>query len=142
MSRYSGCNDNRRFGCPREAAPERGLYRSRNGRLLGVCRGLAEYFDLPVFWVRTFTVLLVLFTGLWPGLALYFVAALLMRLEPVVPVSSESEREFYNAYASSRAGALARIRDKFERLERRIRRMEDVVTSKDYSWERRFNENR
>ena len=66
----------------------RGLYRSRNGRFLGVCKGLADYFDLPLFWVRTFTVLLILFTGLWPGLALYFIAALVMRLEPVIAPSS------------------------------------------------------
>ncbi|MCJ7776670.1 MAG: PspC domain-containing protein, partial [Desulfobulbaceae bacterium] len=30
-----------------------GLYRSRNGIILGVCRGVAEYFDFSVFWART-----------------------------------------------------------------------------------------
>ncbi|HQE75776.1 MAG TPA: PspC domain-containing protein, partial [Candidatus Hydrogenedentes bacterium] len=29
-----------------------GLYRSRHGFLFGVCRGLAEYFDLSLFWLR------------------------------------------------------------------------------------------
>lgn len=141
MTRYTNCfGDQTR--CAQDKLASRGLYRSRNGRLLGVCRGLSEYFDFPVFWVRTLTVLLVLFTGLWPGVALYFIAALLMKLEPVVPVGNESEREFYDAYASSRSGALSRIREKFERLDRRLRRMEDVVTSKDYSWEKRFNEGR
>jgi len=110
--------------------------------LLGVCRGLARYFDFPVFWMRTLTVLVVLFTGLWPGVALYFAAGLFMKLEPVVEPSSSSEREFYNTWASSRSGGLGRIREKFERLERRLRRMEDVVTSKDYSWEKRMNQDR
>ena len=119
-----------------------GPYRSRRGMVLGVCRGLAEHFDFPVFWVRVFTVLAILFTGLWPGLALYFIAGLFLKLEPVLPVHSPDEREFYDAYASSRAGALARIRDKFERLERRIRRMEDVVTSRDYAWEERLRQRR
>jgi phage shock protein C len=40
-----------------------GLYRSRNGAILGVCRGIAEHFDLSVFWVRFFTLLLFVFTG-------------------------------------------------------------------------------
>lgn len=124
-------------GC---ASGTRGLYRSRNGRFLGVCKGLADYFDFPLFWVRTATVLLILFTGLWPGLALYFIAALFMRLEPVVEPSSGAEREFYDSYTRSRPDAISRIRDKFERLERRIRRMEDKVTSKDWQWERRMRE--
>ena len=29
-----------------------GLYRSRDGMLAGVCRGIADYFDLSVFWLR------------------------------------------------------------------------------------------
>lgn len=119
-----------------------GPYRSRRGMVLGVCRGLAEHLDFPVFWVRVFTALAIVFTGLWPGLALYFIAGLFMKLEPVLPVHSPDEREFYDAYAASRAGALARIRDKFERLERRIRRMEDVVTSRDYAWEERLRQRR
>ncbi len=129
-----GCGPGRRAGADGRGGP----YRSRDGMLLGVCRGLADHLDFPVFWMRVLTVLLVLFTGLWPGLVLYFAAGLLMKLEPVVQPSSDTEREFYDAWASSRSGALARVREKFERLERRIRRMEDAVTSKDFSWERRM----
>ena len=44
----------------------RGLYRSRNGIIFGVCRGLAEYFDFSVFWVRMIAVILLFVTGLWP----------------------------------------------------------------------------
>ncbi|NJB67841.1 phage shock protein C [Desulfobaculum xiamenense] len=115
-----------------------GLYRSRNAVFLGVCQGLANHFDISVFWLRFFTVLLVLFTGLWPGVFLYFMAAIIMRREPVVPVHSPSEREFYDSYARSRSLALGRLREKFERLERRIRRAEDIVTSSDFQWERRM----
>ena len=149
MPRYYGRGGNQgrggqgRGGCrwQGDCAPGgRGLYRSRNGRFLGVCKGLADYFDLPLFWVRTFAVLLILFTGLWPGLALYFIAALVMRLEPVVAPSSGAEREFYDSYSRSRSDAVSRIRDKFERLERRLRRMEDRVTSKEWQWERRMRD--
>ena len=35
----------------------RGLYRSRNGVLLGVCRGIADYFDFSVFWIRATAVI-------------------------------------------------------------------------------------
>ncbi len=117
---------------------ERGLYRSRKGVILGVCRGLSEYFDLNVFWVRAFAVLLLLFTGLWPMAGLYLIGGLLMKPEPVVPFKSTAEREFYNSYTGSRGMALQRLKRKFDNMDRRIRRMEHIVTSKDFDWERRF----
>ena len=42
------------------------LYRSRSGMILGVCKGLARYFDVSLFWTRFIAVLLMLFTGFWP----------------------------------------------------------------------------
>lgn len=61
-----------------------GMYRSRNGMVAGVCRGIAEYFDVSVFWTRTIAVFMLLCTGLWPTLGLYFLAALIMRKEPYI----------------------------------------------------------
>ena len=84
-----------------------GLYRSRNGAILGVCRGIAEYFDFSVFWARAIAVLLLLLTGFWPITGLYFLAALLMKPEPVIPIHSEREQEFYDSYVHSRKGAIA-----------------------------------
>ena len=83
----------------------RGLYRSRNGMLLGVCRGLAEYFDLSVGWVRFFTLLAFLFTGFWPVGILYLILALVMKPAPVIKPSSSEEEDFYNSYADSRRRA-------------------------------------
>ena len=59
-----------------------GLYRSRDGVLFGVCKGLARYFDLSVFWTRVVAVIVLICTGLWPVVGLYLVAALLMKPEP------------------------------------------------------------
>lgn len=59
-----------------------GLYRSRNGILFGVLAGLAERFDLSVFWMRVVALLMLLCTGLWPGVGLYLLAALLMKPAP------------------------------------------------------------
>ncbi|UCG12070.1 MAG: envelope stress response membrane protein PspC [Deltaproteobacteria bacterium] len=115
-----------------------GPYRSRNGAILGVCRGLAEYFDFSVFWTRTIVVILLLVTGLWPITGLYFLAALLMKPEPVIPIHSEEEREFYDSYATSRHRAAQRLKRRYKNLERRIQRMEHAVTSKDFNWENRM----
>ena len=117
----------------------RGLYRSRNGALLGVCRGLADYFDLSVTWIRILVVVLLLLTGLWPVAGIYLVAALIMKPEPVRPFQDEAEREFYDSYVNSRPRATDRLRRRYKDLDRRIRRMEDAVTSKEYDWDRRIN---
>lgn len=117
---------------------ERGIYRSRKGVILGVCRGLADYFDVKVFWVRVLAVMLLLFTGLWPAAGLYLLGGLLMKPEPVVPFKNTADREFYNSYTGSRGMALQRVKRKFDNLDRRIQRMEHIVTSKDFDWERRF----
>jgi len=118
-----------------------GLYRSRHGMLLGVCRGIAEYFDLSVFWVRTLTVIVFLFSGFWPIMGLYFLAALLMKPEPVVRIETDDQQEFYDSYVSSRKGAVDRVKRRYDHLERRIQRMEDAVTTREFDWETRLNSN-
>jgi phage shock protein C len=116
-----------------------GLYRSRNGVVLGVCRGIAEYFDFSVFWTRTIVLIVLFFSGFWPIIALYFIAALLMKPEPVIPIESDDQQEFYNSYMYSRKGAIDRLKRRYENLERRIQRMEHTVTAKDFDWDRKLN---
>ena len=57
---------------------KKGLYRSRNGVILGVCRGVADFFDIKVFWVRAIMVVIFLLSGFWPVIGIYLVAALVM----------------------------------------------------------------
>ncbi len=117
----------------------RKLYRSRDGVLCGVCRGLSDYLDLRVGWVRFFLVLILLFTGIWPTVIAYFVACLMMKPEPVLPLENESQRDFYDSYVSSRSRTLRDLKRRFSSLDRRLRRMEDRVTSRDFEWEQRLN---
>jgi len=118
---------------------DRKLYRSRNGVLFGVCRGLAEYFNLSVFWTRMVVVIIFIVSGLWPITLIYILASLLMKPEPVKPLNSTEDSDFYDAYLNTRSGTIRRMSRRFANLDRRIRRMEDVVTGKDFEWERRMN---
>lgn len=106
------------------------LRRSREGAVFGVCRGIAAYFEFPVFWVRLFTAALIVFTGFWPGLILYVLAALAMKPEPG-PGPGRGAR-------TGSAASGERLRERLADLERRIRRMEDRVTSREFDWERRL----
>jgi phage shock protein C len=99
---------------------------------MGVCRGLAEYFNLNVFWFRVIVFLAFLFTGFWPVGVIYIIAGLIMKVEPAIPLQNEQDQEFYESYANSRESAIQRLKRKFENIDRRIQRMEHTVTSREF----------
>ncbi|MCF7668191.1 MAG: PspC domain-containing protein [Verrucomicrobia bacterium] len=116
----------------------RALYRARDGMIFGVCKGVSRYADIPVFWIRAIFIVLALFMWFLPMVAVYLGAAVLMKPEPVLPPRTDDDWEFYNSYASSRALALARLKRKFEQLERRTRRVEHLITRREFEWDQRL----
>ena len=122
-----------------EKIQRKGLYRSRNGILLGVCKGFAEYFDFSVIWVRAILVICLILSGFWPIIGLYFLAALIMKPEPVMSTRVKANKAFHDHPVSSRKGAAERLRRRYEDIERRLRKMEDRVTTKEFDWNRRMN---
>lgn len=124
---------------PYDERQTRGLYRSRKGVIFGVCRGIADHFSFSVFWTRVIAVGLIFFSYGWAVVG-YVVAAMVMKPQPVVPFREQHDREFYDSYMSSRTMALHRLKKTFDDVDRRIRRMEDIVTARDYDWDRRLNE--
>jgi len=112
-----------------------GVYRSRDGVIFGVCRGVAEHFDFSVFWARAIAIVFLLVSGFWPAIGLYLIASLLMKPAPVVPLNTEAEQEFYDSYTHSRRMAARRLKRRFENLERRLQRMEHIVTTREFDWE-------
>jgi phage shock protein C len=117
----------------------RGLYRSRNGIIFGVCRGLADYFDFSVFWIRAIAVILFIFTGFWPVVGIYLLAALLMKLAPSTSAGVRSNHTTSCRYRCTRNDTAERLKRKWKHLEKRIRGMEDKVTSREYDWNSRFH---
>ena len=115
-----------------------GIYRSRNGIIFGVCRGLADYFDFSVFWSRAIAIIFFIVSGFWPAIGLYLVAAVLMKPAPVIPLATEAEKEFYDSYTNSRHLAAQRIKRRYENLEKRLQRMEHIVTAREFDWDERL----
>jgi phage shock protein C len=105
---------------------------------MGVCQGVGEKFDLPVFWVRVAVVVLFFASGLWPVIGLYLLAAFTMKPEPVTPIKSEAEGDFYDNYVTSRKAALRALSNRFKTLERKILRLEDAVTSREFDWDEKL----
>ena len=115
-----------------------GIYRSRNGIIFGVCRGLADHFDFSVIWARVIAILFLLISGLWPAIGLYLIATFLMKPAPVVPIETMAEQEFYDSYTHSRHLAAHRIKRRYENLENRLRRLEHIVTAREFDWNERL----
>jgi phage shock protein C len=115
------------------------LYRSRSGWIFGVCRGVADYAEIPVFWIRLACIAACAISAFWPVALIYILAAIFIKPAPVVEINDADSWDFYNTYMSDKQGALDRLRRKFDSLDRRTRRMESMVTAKEYDWERRLN---
>ena len=115
------------------------IFRSRNGMIMGVCKGLSDYFQIPVAWVRIVFVVTLFFSGLWPVIGIYFAASFLMKPRPVKPLETDGEKDFYDTYVNSRTGAIRTLKNRFESLDRRIRRMEDTVTTSEFEWDQKMN---
>jgi phage shock protein C len=109
--------------------------------ILGVCRGVADYYSIPVFWFRVGVIVLMLTTAIWPVVIVYFIMAFSIRPEPVIPFSNESDNEFYGSFTTSRSMALHRLKKKSDQLQSRLRRMEDVVTGKEFDWKMKMERN-
>lgn len=116
----------------------RKLHRSENRVVFGVCQGLADYFQLPVVWLRLGVLILGVIT--FPiVLIAYLILALLLKPKPdAIDSEKHFEEDFYETDLSSRSLSLRRLKTKFDAIESRIRRMETYVTNKSYDWERRF----
>lgn len=123
---------------PTYAQSTRTLYRSRQGMIFGVCQGLADYAEIRVLWVRVAAIIATLFTGFWPIVLIYIVAAIFLKPAPVIEFSSDEDWNFYQTYVADRKMALLRLKRRCETLDKRTRRMENIVTNKEYDWERRF----
>lgn len=120
--------------------PRYGLYRSRQGVVLGVCRGVAEYLCISVAGTRLITLLLMVFSGIFPVLIVYFIAALLMKPEPIIRFVNEGGTDSCDSYSYSRQATIGRMRRVYDDLNSRLHRIESIVTSREYDWESRMNQ--
>jgi len=117
----------------------RRLFRSRDRVVMGVCKGISDYFQVPVFWVRTIFVLALFGSGLWPVIVIYIVASFLMKPTPIKPLEADGEKDFSDTSINSRTTTISTLKSRFDSLERRIRGMEDSVTASEFEWDQKMN---
>lgn len=110
----------------------------RQGWVAGVCAGLAEYFDWNAKLLRVLFALAFIFGGFFPAGLIYCVLWYLMDAGDRRPrVEAAADDDTDRRYGSAPAGP-SDPRERFARLEARLRSMEEVVTSNDFELRREF----
>jgi phage shock protein C len=105
-------------------SPRTTLYRDKhNGKIMGVCSGIADYTGVNVFWVR-----LVAFLSLWPtggaSIFAYLLAGFLLNKKPPYLYRDESEQKYWQSVRQSPKRTAREIRANFRDIDRRLAAVE------------------
>jgi phage shock protein C len=111
-------------------SPRTTLYRdAHNGRLMGVCAGIADYTGINVFWVRLVTVIS-LFTPLnWISFPGYFIAGFLLNKKPPYLYRDESEKKYWQRVRQNPKRTAREIRAALRDIDRRLAAVESHYVS-------------
>ena len=109
-----------------------GLYRDpQNGRIAGVCAGLAAYFGVKVSGVRIALVLLSIFGFFGPVVVAYIVLAVLLHPRPAHLFKDSADEAFWRSVVRRPADTVSGLARRFRELDQRLARLERQVTSPD-----------
>jgi phage shock protein C len=113
-------------------SPRTTLYRDKqNGKLMGVCAGIADYTGVNVFWVRLMLILLVL-TPAVNGIIIpaYFISGLFLQKKPEHLYVDQDETKYWQRVRQSPKRTAREIRSRFRDIDRRLAEVETYyVTS-------------
>jgi phage shock protein C len=101
----------------------------RNGKMFGVCAGIADYTGFDVSLVRVGFLAAVFMSG-GSVLPFYFIAAMVTPTKPrQLEVNDREERQFWQGVRASPARAARDIRSRFKDMDRRLADIESYVTT-------------
>lgn len=116
-----------------------GPFRADDGIIFGVAKGLADHFGWSAGLVRLIIILASIFLFFWPTVILYLVAALIMSPAPPEQFRSQTERDVWLHTQLDPKAAMEQLGRRASSVEKRLRRLEDFVTSREYAWSRKMN---
>jgi len=102
----------------------------QNGKIRGVCAGIADYTGVDVMWVRIGAVLLTLAGGFpWTVIA-YGMIAWMAHPKPLGLYGSAEDAKFWQGVRSNPKRSTNEVRSKFRDLDRRLADIEMYYTSR------------
>mgnify|MGYP001822589412 FL=1 len=117
------------------------LYRDKeNAMLAGVCAGIAEYAGLSRRGTRVAVALMTIFPPLTMFMIIsYVVFALVLPTKPADLYETEEQADFWRGVSNAPADVFGSLRHRFRELNRRLKRMEAHVTSREFEIDRELH---
>lgn len=126
---------------------KRELYRDPvNGKLTGVCAGIANYFDMEIWLVRILAISIFLLGGSFVVIVAYVALTLMLEKQPQ---EMDQQRKQDSAHklksrhwqqGKSASQLVQNLQQDFSRLEKSVRNMEAYVTSEAYKVNKAFKD--
>ena len=110
-------------------SPRTRFYRDKiNGKIMGVCAGIADYTGVDVLWIRLGAVLA---TVLGSGLIIpiYILAGMLADTKPLHLYTDSQEQQFWQRVRQSPSRTAREVRAEFRDLDRRLAEVEAFYVS-------------
>jgi len=116
------------------------LYRNLdNAMVKGVCAGVADYFGIEPWIVRIGTVFS-LFAFTFPTLIGYFILTKVIPPRPADLYETPREEAFWTRVRVEPTGTVSTLRHRFREFEKRLRDLENFVTSREFRLDREIND--
>jgi len=116
------------------------LYKNvRDGRFLGVCAGLADYFGIRASVIRLIAIILSIMGFFLPVIIGYFILAFVLEDKPEAMYENPKEDKFWQDVRTRPDYTSVDLRRRFRDLERRTRNMEAEVVSSQFKLHREFS---
>ena len=109
------------------------FYRDKqNGKIWGVCAGIADFTGFDLFWVRVAMVIATLF-GSGTPLFIYIIVAWLAPIKPADMYDDAEEAKFWQGVRQSPTRSARNVRSSFRDIDRRLADIETYYTSRNSS---------
>ncbi|MGE3692006.1 MAG: envelope stress response membrane protein PspC [Novosphingobium sp.] len=106
------------------------FYRDKqNGKILGVCAGIADYTGVDVLWVRLATVFLTITGMSWAIIPAYVLVGLFADKKPPQLYIDREEQQFWQRVRQSPGRTAREVRAQFRDIDRRLAEVEAFYVS-------------
>ncbi|MEO9191174.1 MAG: envelope stress response membrane protein PspC [Acetobacteraceae bacterium] len=120
--------------------PRDRIYRdTEHGWIAGVCAGIADYAGTDPALVRLAAVICLVFFSA-PVVIAYVVLAVVLKPKPPALFASPAEEDFWRSVRTEPGGVLHGLNGRFRALNKRVGRMETLVTSDEFDLRRGFRD--
>ena len=110
-------------------SPRTTLYRDKqNGKVLGVCAGLADYTGIDLALIRFMMFISIFLTG-GNSILFYLIAAFFLNKKPPYLYADESEKKYWQGIRQSPKRTAREIKANFRDIDRRLAAVESHYVS-------------